>query len=168
MAEQSRISRSTIIVILGIAATAGWLSFTLWDTWSTGHISSGQICLVHVGQADRSMPTVCVMSEAREPTQVNALQVILSREHLVDFSKTIDQHARDQPERNAFGTYEIRDSIHPRRNEHLLRRDSVRAVLQRLSALTESPSKAKEMEQLAEVMKALDAKGAAAAAAKSQ
>ena len=153
----SRISRSTIVVTLGIIATTGWLGFTFWQTWSLGHLNAVQICLVHVGHSERTLPTVCVMADARDPAQAGTIEVILSPDHLLQFSKSIDQHTSGQPpHRSTFGTYEIHDSIHPRRNGHTLSNEAMRAVVRRLMELTESRSKSVEMDRLAGVVMALE------------
>jgi hypothetical protein len=153
-----KISRSTIVMMLGITATAGWLAFTFWNTWTGGHISVGQICLVHVGKSERTIPTVCVMAHDRDSAQPGAIDIVLSRDHLLQFSKSIDEHIHERPQsaRSDFGTYQIHDPMHSRRNGRTLSNEEMRAVLRRLMQLTESPSKSIEMDRLAGVVMALE------------
>jgi hypothetical protein len=157
VAADSNNSRWTIAVVLGITATMGWLGFTFWQTWTVGHVSVGEICLVHVGRAEEAMPTVCVTADADDRVESRGIKVILSRDHLIQLGKSIDEHTHEQPpDRTAFGTYEIHDAMHAQRNGRMLSNAAVRAVLRRLLQLTEVRSMSIEMDRLAGVVMALE------------
>jgi hypothetical protein len=112
--ERLRASRTTILVLCGIAATAAWLIFTLFEPSRTPHLSTGQVCFVHVGPTDRPMPGICVNVEARAPPASDTIIVILSRSNMLSFLEMLDKlPSATRAERSAFGTYEIHDSIRP-------------------------------------------------------
>jgi hypothetical protein len=151
-----RANFTTFVVILSITGTLLWLFSTMLQPLRSRHIGSGQICLVHVGQSEMPMPTICATGEARTPIDPDGVLVILSRDHLVRFLKFVgEQKEATATDRAAFGAYEIRSSFETDGTHPILSKVQMQAVIEQLIDLVDSEQRASEQLALNDVLRRL-------------
>jgi hypothetical protein len=127
---------TSVAVLLGIAIALLWL-FALFEDLPEGRrLASSGVCFVPLVPSDQLTESVCVSADARTPPVPNVVPVILSRDHLARFMKSI--RAKDLAARGVEepALYQIRKSNGER--DWSLNKTQMRYVLTQLVELLDS------------------------------